>query len=110
MLNYINLVGRLVRKPKLSKSDSGKTVTTVTLAVPRSFKNSEGTYDTDFIECVLFDHIAENTKEFCKKGDIVGVKGRVQSRSVVKDDKKETVMQIICEKVTFLSSHTKEEE
>ncbi len=109
MLNQIVLVGRLTRDISVHKSENGK-VATLTLAIPRSFKNSEGTYDTDFIECVLFDHIAENTKEFCKKGDIVGVKGRVQSRSVVKDDKKETVMQIICEKVTFLSSHTKEEE
>ena len=57
-----------------------------------------------------FDAIAENTSEYCGKGDIVGVKGRVQSRVIEKDDKKETELQIICEKITFLSSKPKETE
>ena len=109
MLNQIVLVGRLTRDIVVNKSDKGK-VATISLAIPRSFKNSEGTYDTDFIDCVAFDVIAENTCEYCSKGDIVGVKGRVQSRVIEKDDKKETVMQVICEKVTFLSSKSKDEE
>ncbi len=103
MLNQIVLVGRLTRDITVNKSDKGK-VATLSLAIPRSFKNSEGDYDTDFIDCVLFDVIAENTSEYCKKGDIVGVKGRVQSRVVEKDDKKEYYTDIIAEKVTFLSS------
>ena len=74
MLNYINLVGRLVRKPKLSKSDSGKTVTTVTLAVPRSFKNIDGVYDTDFIDCTCWDSVAINTHEYCDAGDVLCIK------------------------------------
>lgn len=103
MLNQIVLVGRLTRDITVNKSDKGK-VATLSLAIPRGFKNSEGDYDTDFIDCVLFDVIAENTSEYCKKGDIVGVKGRVQSRVVEKDDKKEYYTDIIAEKVTFLSS------
>ena len=79
------------------------------MAIPRSFKNMEGNYDTDFIDCVAFDSIAENTKEYCEKGDIVGVKGRVQSRTIEKDGKKEYLMEIIAEKVTFLSSKKGEE-
>ena len=109
MLNQVVLVGRLAQELQLNKSDSGKKVATITLAVPRSFKNMEGGYDTDFIRCVLWDNIAENTKEYCKKGDIVGVKGRIQSRVLEKDKKKETVLEIIGEKVTFLSSKPKEE-
>ena len=69
----------------------------------------EGGYDTDFIDCVAFDNIAENTSEYCGKGDIVGVKGRVQSRTVEKDGKTEYIMEIIAEKVTFLSSKKQEE-
>ena len=69
----------------------------------------EGGYDTDFVDCVLFDSVAENTKEYCEKGDIVGVKGRVQSRSVEKDGKTEYLMEIIAEKVTFLSSKKTED-
>ena len=87
-------------------------VATISLAIPRSFKNAEGGYDTDFVDCILFDSIAENTSEYCRKGDIVGVKGRVQSRVVEKDKKTEFLNEIIAEKVTFLSSKkdAKEEE
>ncbi len=109
MLNQIILVGRLTRDVVVNKSDNGTKVATISLAIPRSFKNSEGSYDTDFIDCVAFESIAENTSEYCSKGDIVGVKGRVQSRIIEKEDKRENVVEIIAEKVTFLSNHTKEE-
>ncbi|MBQ3511049.1 MAG: single-stranded DNA-binding protein [Bacilli bacterium] len=104
ILNQIVLVGRLTRNITVNKSDKGVKVATISLAIPRSFKNMEGGYDTDFIDCVAFDNIAENTKEFCEKGDIVGVKGRVQSRTVEKDGKTEYLMEIIAEKITFLSN------
>lgn len=110
MLNQIVLVGRLTRDITVNKSDNGTKIATISLAIPRSFKNSDGTYDTDFVDCTAFDAVAENTSEYCTKGDIVGVKGRVQSRVIEKDDKKENVLQIICEKVTFLSSKSKDEE
>ena len=109
MLNQIVLVGRLTRNITVNESDSGIKVATIPLAIPRSFKNSDGTYDTDFVDCVAFDQIANNTSEYCEKGDIVGVKGRIQSRIIDKEGQKESVMEIIAEKVTFLSSHTKEE-
>ena len=109
MLNQIILVGRLTRDITVNKSENGTKVATISLAIPRSFKNSDGNYDTDFIDCVAFDIVAENTAEYCSKGDIVGVKGRVQSKTIVKDDKKEYSTDIICEKITFLSSHPKEE-
>ncbi len=109
MLNQIVLVGRLTREITVHKSDNGYKVATIPLAIPRSFKNSEGTYDTDFIDCVAFDQIAENTSEYVRKGDIVGVKGRVQSKVVEKDGKKMNEMEIICEKITFLSSKSKDE-
>lgn len=109
MLNQIILVGRLTRNITVNKSDKGNKVATISLAIPRSFKNSEGTYDTDFIDCVAFDNIAENTCEYCSKGDIIGVKGRVQSRVIEKDNKKEYLMDIVAEKITFLSSKKTEE-
>ena len=104
MLNQIVLVGRLTRDITVNKSDKGNKVATLSLAIPRSFKNSEGVYDTDFIDCVFFDNIADNTSEYCKNGDILGIKGRVQSRVVENEDKKEYLTEIIAEKVTFLSS------
>ena len=109
MLNQIILVGRLTRNITVHKSENGVKVATISLAIPRSFKNSDGNYDTDFIACVAFDNIAENTSEYCGKGDIVGVKGRVQSKIIEKDDNKEYGLEIICEKITFLSSKRQEE-
>lgn len=109
MLNQIILVGRLTRDISVHKTDKGSKVATISLAIPRSFKNMDGNYDTDFVDCVAFDGVAENTSEYCGKGDIVGVKGRVQSRTVEKDGKTEYLMEIIAEKVTFLSSKKAEE-
>ena len=111
MLNQIVLVGRLTRDITVNKSDSGVKVATISIAVPRSFKNVEGVYDTDFIDCVAFDIVAENTSEYCTKGDIVGIKGRVQTKVIeLEEGKKENRLEIICEKITFLSSKPKEEE
>lgn len=110
MLNQTVIVGRLVRDPELNETDNGSKVTNITLAVPRSFKNSGGEYETDFVSCVLWKGIAENTVEYCKKGDLLGVKGRVQTRSYEdKEEKKHFVMEIVAEKVTFLSSKKTDE-
>lgn len=105
MLNQIILVGRLVKTPELFLTENGKKGTIVTLAVARSFKNQNGEYDTDFIDCNLWTGIAENTAEYCKTGDVIGVRGRVQSRIIENEDgTKHKKMEIIAEKVTFLSS------
>lgn len=92
MLNQVVLVGRLVNDIEDKESEN----VIITLAVGRAYKNEEGGYDTDFINVVISGTIAKNTAEYCKKGDILGVKGRVQS------DGKEQL--IIAEKITFLSS------
>ena len=81
MLNQIVLVGRLTSDLEVKELEGGKKLTTMTLAIPRSFKNENGEYETDFITCRLYNNIAENTAEYCKKGDIVGVKGRLQNNS-----------------------------
>ena len=108
MLNQIILVGRLVRNPEVSKTSKGTDYSHITLAVPRSYKNVNGEYETDFIDCTLFQIMATNTKEYCKKGDIVGVKGRLESRVYEKDGEKKYITEVIAERVTFLSSTSKE--
>lgn len=106
MLNHVILVGRLVQTPVLQVTDSGKKVSSITLAVPRSYKNQNGEYDTDFLDCTLWTGIAESTAEYCKTGDVIGVKGRMQTRMIEKDDgSKYKRTEIIAEKVTFLSSN-----
>lgn len=100
MLNQVILVGRLAKDIEIKELEDGKKVSNITLAVPRSYKNINGEYDTDFIDCTIWNSIAENTAEYCHKGDILGVKGRLQTRIV--DEKK--IQELIAEKVTFLSS------
>ena len=97
MLNQTVLVGRLVQDPEIKELENGNKVSYITLAIPRSYKNSEGIYETDFIDCVLWNGIAENTSEYCKKGNIIGVKGKLQRLEG-------NELQVVAEKVTFLSS------
>ena len=73
MLNQIVLVGRLVKEPELKNGEKNKQYMYITLAIPRSFKNINGEYDTDFIDCILWDSVAKSTSEYCHKGDIVGI-------------------------------------
>ena len=110
MLNQVVIVGRLTKDIEVNETESGKQVSTITLAVPRSFKNVDGGYDTDFFRCILWDQVAINTSTFCHKGDILGVRGRLQSRVIEEKEEKRTVIEIIAEKVTFLSSKKEEKE
>ena len=73
MLNQVVLVGRLVKDPELVETETSKKMSRVTLAIPRSFKNMDGEYETDFVNCILWDAIAKSAVEYCKKGDIVGI-------------------------------------
>lgn len=95
MLNQVVLVGRLTNNLIIEGNEENKRGEIV-LAVQRSIKDTNGEYQTDFIPCVLYNMVAQNTAEYCKKGDIVGVKGRLQ----FVDNK----VIVIAEKITFLSS------
>ena len=100
---------RLVRDPELVETETNKKVSRVTLAIPRSFKNMDGEYETDFISCTLWDAVAKSTVDYCKKGDIVGIRGRVQSSTVEENGEKKYRIDIIAERVTFLSSKRPDE-
>ena len=109
ILNQTVLVGRLVRDPELKETENGKKVTKITLAVPRSYKNVNGEYETDFIECTLWSGVAESTVEYCSRGDLLGVKGRIQTSNYDdENEKRHFVTEVIAEKVTFLSSRRAE--
>ena len=110
MVNSVMLVGRLAQDIEVKKLDSGKEVTCVPLAVNRSFKNVDGVYETDFFNCILWEGLAKNACEYCKKGDTIGVRGRLQTSSYEKDGIKHKAVEIIVEKLTFLSSKKREGE
>lgn len=100
MLNQVTLVGRLTDTPKMQEAENGKKITVITVAVSRTFKNIDGEYETDFVNCILWNNIASSTVEYCKKGDVLGVKGRIQTSSC----KNKNTIEVIAEKVTFLTT------
>ncbi len=110
MLNQVVLVGRLTKDLETKELEDGKKVLNMTLAIPRSYKNADGVYETDFVDCTLWNQIAETTSEYCKKGDILGVKGRLQTDNYEKEDgSKVYKLNVIAEKVTFLSSRSNDQ-
>jgi single-strand DNA-binding protein len=110
MMNQMMLVGRLTRDPEVNEVGENKSVSNITVAVPRPFKNADGEYETDFIDVTLWNDVASKTSEYCKKGDLVGVKGRLQMDSYENDEgKKVSKLQVIADRITFLSSRSHEE-
>ena len=103
------IVGRLVNEPEVKELDNGKKVTNVTLAVPRSYKNSNGEYETDFIKCSLWNGIAERVTEYCKKGDVISVGGHIQERKVEKEKGKYSELEFIADKISFIGNYKKKE-
>lgn len=104
MLNRALLVGRLTRDPELRRTGSGKAVTSFNLAVGRNFKK-ENEQDADFINCVCWGKIAENTERYCSKGSLVSVDGRIQTRNYDNNQgQKVYVTEVVAESVQFINS------
>lgn len=100
MLNCLTIVGRLVSDPEIKETENGNKVTNITLAVPRNWKNMNGEYETDFIPVTLWKQLAESTTEYCRKGDIIGVKGRLAKLN-------DRGLEVVAEKISFLASTNK---
>lgn len=81
MINNLTLVGRLTKDPDLKYTGNGTAVATFTLAVNRNFTNQSGERQADFINCVIWRKPAETLANYAKKGVLIGVTGRIQTRS-----------------------------
>lgn len=81
MINNVVLVGRLTKDPDLRFTQSGQAVATFTLAVNRNFTNGSGEREADFINCVIWRKSAESLANYAKKGTLLGVTGRIQTRN-----------------------------
>lgn len=111
ILNHVILVGRLCEEPKIVEQENEQARMVVTLAVSRTFKNPEGLYETDFIRCILWNGIAKKTKEYCMKGDMVCVRGRLQVRNYdTENNQKKYVTEVIVESLAFVTSVNKEKD
>lgn len=115
MLNTYCLVGRLVSDPKIIETENERKVCKITLAVPRSYKNQDGIYENDFISVIVWAGITKNVCEYCHKGDLIALKGRIKSNVVADDNEHYDTsisekLELTVEKVSFLSSKTKVED
>lgn len=104
-MNRVVLVGRLTRDPDLRYTPTGVAVANFTLAINRPFTNQDGNREADFINCVVWRRPAENLANYMKKGNQVGVDGRLQSRSYEGQDGKTVyVTEVVADSVQFLES------
>lgn len=107
-MNHTVFVGRIVGEPSVETTESGSSVSKITVAVPRPYKNHEGVYETDFIDCTLWNSTAERTAKYCKKGDVIGISGRIETNiSADKEGEKKKYFNVVAEKITFISSKQK---
>ena len=105
MINRVVLVGRMTRDPELRRTGQGDAVTSFTLAVNRNYTSRDGQQQTDFINCVVWRKPAENVERYCSKGSLVGVEGRIQTRSYDNaQGQKVYVVEVICDSVQFLET------
>ena len=104
MINNICLVGRLTHKVDLKFTTNGKNYTQFSVAVQRKFKNQSDEYESDFINCTLWGKAAENFTKFTRKGSLVGVEGRLQTRNYEKDGRKIYITEVIAENFSLLES------
>lgn len=81
MLNNVVLIGRMTKDPELRYTPNNQAVATFSLAVNRNFKGQNGEREADFINCVIWRQQAENLENWAKKGTLIGITGRIQTRS-----------------------------
>jgi len=105
VLNRVVLVGRLTRDPELRYTPNGVAVANFTVAANRPFRNQQGEQEADFINCVVWRKAAENLATYMKKGSMIGVDGRIQTRSYENQEGRMVyVTEVLAENIQFLES------
>lgn len=106
MLNQLVLVGKVVESPVLNETNEGTKFARLLIEVERNFKNSDGEYEKDLVQCILWRGIAESAVDACFVGSLIGVKGRIQSNIIMsKDNKPFYNCEIIAEKISYLQTN-----
>ncbi|MGY3704464.1 single-stranded DNA-binding protein [Vagococcus martis] len=105
MINNVVLVGRLTRDPDLRYTSNGSAVATFNLAVNRNFTNQSGEREADFVNCVIWRKPAETLANYAKKGTLLGVVGRIQTRNYENQQGQRVyVTEVVCENFQLLES------
>ncbi len=102
-MNRVVLIGRLTKEPELYYTKQGVAYARIYVAVNRGFRNSLGEQQVDFINCVVWRKSAENVAEYCKKGSLVGITGRIQTSNYDDEQGKRIYRtEVVIESITFL--------
>jgi len=110
LINQVTLVGRLTRNPELKLTQEGVALTNITLAVNRNYRSTSGIIETDFVQCTLWRRAAENTVQYCQKGSIIGIIGRIQTRNYENSEGKRVyVTEVVADSVRFLGGRPAED-
>ena len=110
-MNQVALVGRITKDPILRNISKGRVQTSIIIAVNRNFKNLKGEVEADFILCSVWGKLAENTAKHCGKGSLIGVSGRIQSRTYEREDRSRVyVTEVVADNIRFLSTKRRENE
>ncbi|MGY3766913.1 single-stranded DNA-binding protein [Vagococcus vulneris] len=105
MINNVVLVGRLTKDPDLRFTSNGIATASFTLAVNRNFKNASGEREADFINCVIWRKPAETLANYARKGALLGVVGRIQTRNYENQQGQRVyVTEVVCENFQLLES------
>lgn len=99
MLNQVIIVGRLKEIIKVDKDKLNLVV-----SVPQSFKNKDGEYDVDLIDCEVVGGLVDSTNNYCNIDSVIGVKGRLKIDYYNKDDEVIKIMKVYAEKISILTS------
>ena len=109
MINNVTLVGRLTKDVELKYTPANQAVAQFTLAVNRTFKNANGERESDFINCVIWRKSAENFANFVKKGALIGITGRIQTRNYENQQGQRVyITEIIAENFQMLESRNQQ--
>ena len=110
MINNLTLIGRLTKDVELKYTPANQAVAQFTLAVNRTFKNANGERESDFINCVIWRKSAENFANFAKKGALIGITGRIQTRNYENaQGQRVYVTEVIAENFQMLESRNQQQ-
>ncbi|WP_277586758.1 single-stranded DNA-binding protein [Psychrobacillus antarcticus] len=106
-MNTVSIIGRMTKSPQLKQLSEGRMQTNFVVAVNRSYKTDEA----DFVLCTIWGKLAETTVKYCGKGSLVGITGRLNTRSYEKEEGARIfVTEIVVEDIRFLVTKKRDEE
>lgn len=110
-MNIVVLIGRITKDIEVRYTEKDIAVSNFTIAVRKDYKNTDGEYESDFINCVSFGNISEYLKKYATKGNLIAVNGRIQTRNYEdKEGNKRYITEVFANKVTLLSSNKNKNE